>query len=114
MVQATGDSTLACDNGVSIKNNVSSGLEWSKTRVVCKTKREIETVIRFDGQLKINSNGNKHNDLWDIENATISCDGFVDLKFVKEKVNANGNMILGRYPDEKMKDSIAYEASGRI
>jgi hypothetical protein len=114
MVQATGESTLACDNGVSKQNKVYSGLEWSERRVVCKTKREIETVIRFDGMLMINSDGNSHNDNWNIENATISCDGFVDLNFVEEKVNADGNMILRRYPDVKMKHSIAYEASGRI
>lgn len=114
MVQATGESTLACDNGVSIKNKVSSGLEWSERRVVCKTKREIETVIRFDGILMINSDGNNYMNKWNIENATISCDGFVDLNFDKNSVNADGNMKLNSYSIVKMKHSIAYEASGRI
>ena len=88
MVQATGASTLACGNGVSNQNKVSSGLEWSERRVVCKTKREIETVIKFDGTLLVNSNGHKHFDSFDVENATISYRGFVDLNVDENWGNA--------------------------
>ena len=113
MVQATGASTLACGNGVSNQNKVSSGLEWSERRVVCKTKREIETVIKFDGTLWVNSNGQRHYDKWDIENATISYHGFVDLNVDKNWVNHDGTMKL--YGGQtKIAQTVAYAGPGRI
>ena len=89
MVQATGAEALACYNGISNHNKVSSDLEWSERIVVCKTRREIETVIRFNAELMVNVIGGSHNEWFDVENATISHNGFVDLNVDENWGNAS-------------------------